>query len=310
MNDNSRSFNLNNFETDYKASVLAAELVESGFSPEDIFIWPSGNSRRNFAKDVLSVEWFTPEGSGKQMLCIRSSREGLYDMLPEGLFHQPVPYSSTRTTDEIIGQIRRHKQEEKEARKFFLPLEAEINLFRILIELRENKIDKKSIYDDLIRIFHSAWEIFPLLDQQQANIFLHMIPYLNETKGVMEKLASITELLLQMPVSVTVGTPLHNMTGTPLNGNRAGDCTLGVDMICGDSFAEGDGEVVIAAGPVSSKQALQLLPGARLEKILRWLVAYFVPAALDVRLDILLKEEEKTMVLGGEGALGYVMHLA
>lgn len=309
MDENTKSFNLNNFETDYKAPVLAAELVEAGFSPEDIFIWPSGNSRRNFAKDVLSVEWFTPEGGGKPLLCIRTSREGLYDMLPEGLFHQPVPYSSTRTTEEIIDQIRRHKQEEKEARKFFLPLEAEINLFRILIELRENKIDKKSIYDDLIRIFHSAWEIFPLLDQQQANIFLHIIPYLSETKGDMDKLASITGLLLQMPVNVSVVPAPARMADMPLKGNRAGDCTLGVDMICGESFAEGDDEVLITAGPVSAKQALQLLPGARLEKIVRWLVAYFVPAAADVRLETLIREEEKKMVLGGEGALGYVMHL-
>ncbi|RPD43303.1 type VI secretion system baseplate subunit TssG [Chitinophaga barathri] len=307
--ENTGPFNLNNFETDYKASVLAAELVEAGFDVEDIFIWPSGNSRRNFAKDVLNVEWFTPAGGNKQLLCIRSSREGLYDMLPEGLFHRSVPYSSTRTTEEIIDQIKRHKQEEKDARKFFLPLEAEINLFRILIELRENKIDKKNIYDDLIRIFHPAWEIFSLLDQQQANIFLHMIPYLHETKGDMDKLANITSLLLQMPVNIDIRTALPGTAADFMQGNRAGECTLGVDMICGDSFTEGDEEIVVTAGPVSALEALQLLPGSRFEKIVQWLVAYFVPAGMEVRLESVIREEERGMILGSESAMGYTMHL-
>ncbi len=308
--ENETAFNLNNFETDYKASVLAAELVEAGYSLEDIFIWPSGNSRRNFAKDVLSVDWFTPAGGNKQLLCIRSSREGLYDMLPEGLFHKPVPYSSTRTTEEIIDQIKRHKQEEKDARKFFLPLETEINLFRILIELRENKIDKKNIYDDLIRIFQPAWEIFDLLDQQQANIFLHMIPYLQNTRGDISKLANITSLLLQMPADVQVQPARPRRAPDYLAANRTGECTLGVDMICGDSFLEGDEEILITVGPVSALEALRLLPGSRLSKIVQWLVAYFVPADMEVRLESVIREEERTMVLGSENPLGYALHLA
>ena len=309
METTTQQFHLNDLDTDYKAAVLAAELVEAGFSPEDIFIWPSGNSRRGFAKDILSVEWFMPPNGDKQLLCIRSSREGLYDMLPEGLFHQPVPYSATRSTEDIIGQIRRHKQEEKEARKFFLPFEAEINLFRILIEMRENKIDKKNIYDDLVRIFQPAWEIFLLLDQQQANIFLHMIPYLHENKGDMEKFASIAELLLQMPVSIRVRAALPRAAGYSFPGNRSGQCTLGVDMICGDSFTEGDDEIIVTAGPVSATEALQLLPGCRLEKIIRKLVAYFVPAAIDVQLETRIREDEKTMALGNESVLGHVTYL-
>lgn len=297
-----QSFNLNNFDTDYKAAVLAAELVESGFDINRLFIWPAGSSRRNFSKDVQSVEWHTTENGYKELLCIKSNREGLYDMLPEGLFHQPVPYSSTRSTEEIIDQIKRHKLEEKEARKFFLPLEAEINLFRILIELRENKIDKKNIYDDLIKIFHPAWEIFSLLDQQQSNIFLHMIPFLHEAKGDLEKLADLASLLLQMPVNITFE-PAGPRQATHLS--RTGECSLGVNMICGDMFDEGDDALVITAGPVSPQMAMQLFPGERLEKIVRWLVAYFVPAETAVRLQTSIHPEERTLVLDQDAVLGY-----
>ena len=101
------------------ANLLAAELVESGFDINRLFIWPAGNSRRNFSRDVQSVEWHHLEHAHQSLLCIKTSREGLYDMLPEGLFHQPVPYSSTRSTEEIIDQIRRYKEEEQQARRFF-----------------------------------------------------------------------------------------------------------------------------------------------------------------------------------------------
>lgn len=58
---------------------------------------------------MLSVDWHTTENGYKHLLCIKSSREGLYDMLPEGLFHQPISYSSTRSMEDIIDQIRLHK---------------------------------------------------------------------------------------------------------------------------------------------------------------------------------------------------------
>lgn len=300
--EGSAAFNLNNFDTDYKAAVLAAELVESGFDIDSLFIWPVGSSRRNFSKDVQSVEWHTPENGHRPLLCIKSSREGLYDMLPEGLFHQPVPYTSTRSTEEIIDQIQRYKEEEKAARRFFLPLEAEINLFRVLIELRENKIDKKNIYDDLIKIFHPGWEIFSLLDQQQANIFLHMIPFLHEAKSDIAKLENLLTLLLQMPAAITFEPAGPQQAA---HYSKAGECVLGVDMICGDMFDEGDEAMTIHIGPVPPQKALQLFPGERLEKIVRWLVAYFVPAEITVRLQTDILPEERTLVLNEDAVLGY-----
>lgn len=297
-----RSFNINNFHTDYKAAVLAAELVEAGFDINRLFIWPSGSSRRNFSKDVLSVEWYAPEGGYKDYLCIKSSREGLYDMLPEGLFHASVPYSSSRTTDDLIDQIKRHKEQEKQARKFFLPLEAEINLFRILIELHENKIDKKNIYNDLVEIFRPGWEIFELLDQQQANIFLHMIPLLHQAKGDLSRLEKLTALLLQMPVSVTA---VPCRTAYQDGGSQLGTGLLGVDLIAGSSFYEGDEEVLVQVGPVNPADAMRLFPGERLEQVVRWLVAYFVPADMHVRLDVEIEKESREIVLDESAVLGY-----
>lgn len=293
------SFDINNFHTDYKAAVLAAELVEAGFDINRLFIWPSGSARRNFSKDVLNVEWYAPDGGYKNYLCIKSSREGLYDMLPEGLFHASVPYSSTRTTEELIDQIKLHKEQEKQARKFFLPLEAEINMFRVLIELHENKIDKKNIYNDLVEIFRPGWEIFELLDQQQANIFLHLIPLLHEAKGDLVRLEQVVTLMLGWPVKVTTG-----MAGVWLGdgGSILGESKLGIDLVAGNTFLEGDEEVTITIGPVSVTDALQLMPGERLEQVVKWLVGYFVPGDVSTRMEVEIINKEMKLE---ESILGY-----
>ncbi|MBV8252569.1 MAG: type VI secretion system baseplate subunit TssG [Chitinophaga sp.] len=297
--EDSPSFNVNNFHTDYKAAVLAAELVEAGFDFNRLFIWPSGSNRRNFAKDVLSVEWYAPDGGYKDYLCIKSSREGMYDMLPEGIFHTAVPYSSTRSTEELIDQIKLHKEQEKHARKFFLPLEAEINQFRVLIELYENKIDKKNIYNDLVEIFRPGWEIFELLDQQQANIFLHLIPTLHDAKGNLEKLEQVLGLMLQMPVSVKV---TNGQVRTAAVDSILGESRLGIDLVAGNAFLEGDNEVLIQVGPISPTAVIHLMPGERLEQIVRWLVSYFVPADMEVRLETEISEKRMQLE---ESVLGY-----
>ncbi|SHL17938.1 Type VI secretion, VasB, ImpH, VC_A0111 [Chitinophaga jiangningensis] len=296
-------FKINNFHTDYKAAVLAAELVEAGIDLNQIFIWPAGAGRRNFARDIRSVEWYAPDGGYKDYLCIKTNREGLYDMLPEGLFHTAVPYSTTRSTEELIDQIKLHKEQEKEARKFFMPLEAEMNHFRVLIELYENKIDKKNFYNDLIDIFRPGWEIFELLDQQQANLFLHLIPMLHDTKGDLEKLQQVLHLMLQMPAAVY---PVNGRSRVAVTDCLLGNARLGVDMIAGDSFLEGEEEIMIRVGPVPVVQALQLMPGERLEKIVRWLVSYFIPADVEVQLETELAERK---IQFEESVLGYTAYL-
>ncbi|PUZ25390.1 hypothetical protein DCC81_13930 [Chitinophaga parva] len=306
--DDIRSFNINNFNTDYKPAVLAAELIEAGaVDLNDLFIWPVGGGQRNFSKDILSIDWYAPVSGYKDFVCIKSSREGLYDMLPEGLFHPSVPYASTRSTEEIIDQIRIHKEQEKSARLFFLPLEAEINQFRILIELHENKIDKKNIYNDLVEIFRPGWEIFELLDAQQANIFLHMIPFLHQTKGDLERLQNLATLLLQVPVHIAL-VPAPQATLAD-GASILGEAGLGVDLVTSPTFNEGDDMVHIRIGPLPAARALTFYDGTRADKIIRTLVGYFVPADVDVSVSVEILPEERNLCLG-PAVLGFDAYLA
>lgn len=302
---------LNDLVSDYKAAVLAAELIENGTPPEQLFIWPTGGGLRNFSKDVIAIERFIPEQGFADLLCIKSSREGLYDMLPEGLFHQGTAYSATTNTDEIVDQIKRHRQEEKETRLFFLPFEAEINFLRIVTELYENRVDKKTSYADLVNIFRPQWEIFQYLDLHQANTFLHFIPLLNEARGNFPFFENMLSLLLQTDVQVSLQ-PLPPAPPAPNEGCELGMARLGVDLVAGSQFNEGADEIVIALGPLPAPDAVAFLPGSVNNTIIRLLSDYCLPADLEVRVDIQLQPAARRMDMSPGSAnnvLGYTAFL-
>src|SRR4051794_16067541 len=126
----SRTF-LSSIEKDIKAEVIAAEMVEHGIPAELVLLLYLGGSTRPFRNDIGNIEEEQLEYDRQEYVIIKAFREGLYDMLPQGLFHQVAAHKNTQTEREIINAIRKRREEERNARTFFLPFEAGINHLRI-----------------------------------------------------------------------------------------------------------------------------------------------------------------------------------
>ena len=73
---------------DLRAEVLVNELIVRRFSVNDLFVKPVGLFRRRFDKDIHSVD-VTQLNDEQVVQVLRLNREGLYDALPENLFHYP-----------------------------------------------------------------------------------------------------------------------------------------------------------------------------------------------------------------------------
>ncbi len=71
---------------DLRAEVLVNDLIVRGISVNDLFVKPVGLFRRRFDKDIHSVEQVDLK-DGQRAQILRLNREGLYDGLPENLFH-------------------------------------------------------------------------------------------------------------------------------------------------------------------------------------------------------------------------------
>ena len=85
--NNSIKFN-NNLDTDFKFEVMVDSLIKQGYSPESIRILREGIARRAVSKDIEEVYKQYNENDFTENIHV--NREGIYDILPEGLFHQPL----------------------------------------------------------------------------------------------------------------------------------------------------------------------------------------------------------------------------
>ncbi|HRI19478.1 MAG TPA: hypothetical protein PLA68_00930 [Panacibacter sp.] len=284
-------------ENDFKAEVIAAELVESGTPADRLLILMLGALKRTFSKDVQAIEEELSDYDHKEYVLVKTPKEGIYDMLPEGLFHLASTPKNARTEKEIIKIMKKRRVEEQNARKFFLPFETAINHLRMQMALYENRLDKRSHYDDLVDIFKEHWEIFEYLDARQANIFLHLIPIIHDIRDDHPVTETIFEMMFLLPVEVMLRNqwPLH--PAEPIL-SKMGDTALGVNLTTGNAvFDEGVDEILVKIGPVNNEVFKTFMPGGNNKKILDLLCDYLLPVHLDIITEILMDEKGKLMKL-------------
>src|ERR1700754_2926566 len=236
---------LNDLETDYKATTKVAELLENGdLAIDEVVILPLGAKRSAFAKDINGYSSFYSESKLKDCLIVEVNREGLYDMLPEGLFHVAPARSSGLSELEMMADVQLRKNEEKDARNFFMPFEAELNHMRTLLEWYENRLDKKTSYNDLSMIFGTEWKEFELLDNDQRIIWMNLLPVIQQKRNDIHFLSELLSVLFNIPVTVTLNpsAPVQ----IPIDENsqfKIGGGSLGTDTVIGGSFASDREEI-------------------------------------------------------------------
>ncbi|MFD1258009.1 type VI secretion system baseplate subunit TssG [Mucilaginibacter terrae] len=304
----------NQLETDFKAVTLAAELIEQGSATADnVVILPLGPKKRAYAKEIASITSYTSAYRNREMLAININREGLYDMLPEGLFHQS-PASSVMITEEaMIKDIAARREEEKQARLFFAPLETELYHIRTVVELYESRLDKKSNYDELVNIFLKEWREFKCFTNQQMVILMHVLPVIHDQRNNLQFISSVLSIMFHANFELLYELKSANPTTAETNqlATKLGTGVLGVNFIAGQVF-EPEEELIITIGPVTANQMLNYLPGTRTAQALHVLLSYFIPLQTTVSTKYVLQPDFQKTVLGFEqenSCLGFTTYL-
>jgi hypothetical protein len=293
---------------DFRAEVTAAEMAELGVPDERILILLLGSLKRPHRKDVQSIEEELSAYDHAEYVIIKTPKEGIYDMLPEGLFHHPSAHKSAKTEDEIIKLIKQRKEEEQNARKFFIPFEAAINHLRMQVAIYENRLDKRTHYDELVNVFTGYWDIFQYLNTRQADLFLHLIPILHDIRENLPVVENIMQIMLQLPVQVGLQSQMPLHSADPLM-SSLGDSALGVNLTTGNKlFDEGVDEIVIKIGPVDIEEFQQFTPEGKKHIIMELLCDYLLPVHLDIITEIVLHDRDRTArFTNGENHLNSVL---
>lgn len=304
----------NDLNTDYKAISKAAELIENGdFEPDQIAVLPIGGRKSAFARDIGNYSFYYSESKRKDCLNIEVNREGLYDMLPEGLFHLPPTGSSGYSEEEMIRDVQLRRAEEKNARKFFMPFEAELNHLRTILELYENRLDKRTSYNDLTRIFCAEWKEFELLDNEQGIIWMHLLPLIHERRNDLSFLGQLLSLLFKVQVIVT--RLAEGLKRAPISEKmqfKLGSGSLGIDSIIGSSFITDEEEIIISIGPADTDKLINFMPGSANAYIIDLAVSYLLPVENQVNIKLVADAENQVGSLGAESNnsfLGFTVYL-
>ncbi|MEX8547208.1 MAG: type VI secretion system baseplate subunit TssG [Mucilaginibacter sp.] len=306
--------NPNQLDTDFKAVTFAAELIEQGaVGADEVVILPLGAKKRAYAKEIDEVSDYRSAYRNREMLAIHINREGLYDMLPEGLFHQPPTSSVMITEEEMVEDITVRREEEKQARLFFAPFEAELYHIRTIVELYESRLDKKTEYDELVNFFLKEWQEFKCFTNAQMVILMHVLPVIHEQRNNLPFLGNVLSIMFQVDFDLKYQL-IEKKSLAKADGQLAtklGTGVLGVNFIAGRA-PEMNEELVLTIGPLTAKQMLEFLPGTRPAEALEVMLSYFIPLQTTISTKFVAQPEYQKMLLGfgqENACLGFTTYL-
>ncbi|MBS1782020.1 MAG: type VI secretion system baseplate subunit TssG [Bacteroidetes bacterium] len=284
---------------DLKAEIIAAELIENGADPKRVLIKADGASYRSKRLDVTNLQEQEDEALiVSEYLVLHTSRDGLYDSLPQGLFHQAAPPKNANE-HEVLDYFKQHRKEEKNARKFFLPFETAISEFSISIAHAELTAQNHGKRSPLAQRLQAYWSIFGLLNDKQAMYLIELLPVFYKLRDNEKAMEEIITVLLDVPVRISLS---NNSQNTELiatsSANQFGQ-KLGADFILGDTlFARDEEEIVLTLGPISKKKAATFLDSKHVNyQLIHTLCDYLLPAQFALKIAYEFEEKERFMQL-------------
>ncbi len=284
---------------DIKAEAVVGDLMENGFKAEDFLAINKGIFKRRYARDIDRVKTVEFE-NGQKVAGIYLNRDGLYDSLPEGLFHDKRDDSFQKNAN-ISEESRKLKEEEKGVRNFFLPFENEIFLQRVKLELEERNILSRFSENLFNDIYPEFWNLDRKLSRKYLTRMVLLLHFSHRIAGNPSLTAKCLEYILNEKVSVEIVTANSNEESAgqdePSTNCKLGAGNLGVNFVCGNDFERMDKTMVFTIGPLQSTSVDEYLENGAVSGFLKSFYNYFVPAELDVKSNVLVEEQEQDFVL-------------
>ncbi|HRH66165.1 MAG TPA: type VI secretion system baseplate subunit TssG [Bacteroidia bacterium] len=310
MNEEAISEILNEISLDLRAEVVVADLVRKGLDPNDVLVKPIGLFRRKFSKDIAGVE-SVEFGNSKPITVLKIHREGLYDVLPQSLFHfaskKPRAFKNVST---MVEETRQRLEEEARARAYFFAFELEFFKHRLTIEFQEQKLLETISYtmDDEKMLLY--WDLPNFMDQRQRGILFYLLPIVHKIRGSIHLMEEAYSTILKTPIKIVKDTFGHPGKKAGLKMNVLGRMDLSVNSVIGDRDYDIFDCLRIEVGPVKAAAVYEYLPGGIGRKVLDHLNSLFLPVTIENKIQILTEKSQWRLNSDNrnESRLGYSVY--
>ena len=280
---------------DLRVEVILAELLTVGYVFDDFLVRPVSLFARRYRRDLGNVSEEPFERGHRPVVrtVLEVHREGLYDALPQQVFHQPGSSSSEHPpgTRAMVEDSRAQRRKEKATRRFFLPFEQEFFRCRVRIEQEERRyftsLSARWYNEALARFWGLADAGLP---PAALTNLLYLLPLACHIVGDLPRTQRCFESVLGQPVQLRVVAPQrHPLPGgvaasgpTPPSSGRLGSLALGRDLVLGGDYQETLPALEIRLSDLTVTQLEAYLAGEWPAKALALLCAYFVAFETDV----------------------------
>jgi hypothetical protein len=271
---------LKSFHADINAEVIVSEiLANTSLDQEDIIVKYQSTFKRSFRRDILDFGPIVDDA-----LPIHLSRNGLYDQLPEGLFHKVEKKNSKSSFSEIRKTF---KEEEKDARHFFSPFENEFFHQQLNIEKNEQALTQNvlALKDDF---FQNFWKIDENIPSEFLQKLFKFLPHSAKIVGDIDLARICLEKLIEKEVSIRI---INHSKPKKKNQSSQGQC-LGKDFTLDceyESTLFPTLEVEISVEDYASLD--HDLNEDRLLKIVNVFYNYFFPLEYEIKTQFKVKEK-------------------
>ena len=290
-----------------------AELLSQGYDFHDFLIRPVGLFARRYRRDLGTVrdEDFERGSRPVTRTVFEMHREGLYDALPQQIFHLPGSSSADGSpgVQAMVEDIREQRRKEKATRLFFLPFEQEFFHFRVRIEQEERRyltnLSARWYNEALARFWDLADSGLP---PAALTNLLYLLPLAHSIVGDLPRTQLCFESVLGQPVQLRVMAPQRQALPPPppslgAGASTLGNLALGRDLVLGGDYQETLPALEITLQKLSVSELEAFLTNEWPAKALALLCSYFVAFETDVVVSYEMAAATPSFVLGeGEEA--------
>ncbi len=307
MNEESIISIIGELPLDLRVEIVVSDIIASGFDVDDLLINPIGIFQRRFNKDIESVELIEFKNN-KQAVLVSTTREGIYDMLPQLLFHcRPAKDSNAfKNVRNMVEEYKARVEEEKEARKFFMVYEIEFYRQRVANAIQERNLAEAVSFSMSDSQIVEYWKLPSFFSNRQKGILFYLLPLFHKIRGSVDYMKEVYGLILQKKVDVSRS---KNSKVLCYNNDdlRLGNIALSVNSVIGDSFPYHYPSFVITIEELEKEYFYDFLPGGKNWKIIEKLNDYFVPVFCETEIYIDKKKVKWILREGNknESRLGY-----
>ncbi|MCT4671803.1 MAG: hypothetical protein N4A37_00950 [Prolixibacteraceae bacterium] len=293
--------------TDFTAEVfweeyskhLTPELAES------VVVSCHGMNQRIDSQDILGLEekCYPIDQDLKPYVSLHLSRNSIYHLLPEALFHPLVVSDASMSNKEVVEAIRANRNKEKRSLDFFRFFDTELFKEKVVIKHRVlSFLSDRENSKTFIKIARTLFDVNIGIEDDGLYWFFLKLCFSEQIKEDFQQIESL--LCHALGFEVTTRLTPQKICSIPYT--SLGDGYLGIDTGL-DGVIFSDIEDVIVVVTVDKKEySFEYLQ--KLEGVIETILGFFVDAGRDIYVEYQFSCKDEDEGLGSH-LLGYDTYL-